>query len=98
MHSMAAAAGLAVFAVVYSDLSAIDISSSAEILGCGGVGDPRNSQMTSVPAAVLRCLRYKCNGRKNVSPVPPILRADSVQVASLTPNVIASDSEAISGR
>ncbi len=42
------AAGLAVFAVFCSDLSAIDISSSAEILGCRGVGDLRNSEMTSV--------------------------------------------------
>ena len=36
------------FAVLCSDLSAIDISFSAEILGCGGVGDLRNREITSV--------------------------------------------------
>jgi hypothetical protein len=65
VHDTAApAAGLAVFAVFCGDLSAINISFSAEILGCRGFGDLRKQPDHLGDAAVLRCLWHKCNNRK----------------------------------
>jgi hypothetical protein len=68
------AAGLAVFAVFCSHLSASDISSSAEILGRRLLGALKNSGMASFPG----CSSLFCGARqpqqnvmadKSVSPV-----------------------------
>jgi hypothetical protein len=48
-------AGLAVSAVLSSELSSIDVSSPAEILCSGGSTTTLNSQALAVPRAVFRC-------------------------------------------
>jgi len=56
-------------------LSAIDISFSAEILGCRGFGEVKNSETARCSAAVLRCFVIQMlRIAKMALPVDPSLR------------------------